>query len=109
MSVPNPNQSVCSGTYRDGYRLYQSSWSGVEFEIAHLPARIGNFDHIEIRTDNGGILPVTETGYRSFFFAADHLAEYDGVIAFVQAWIDQEAKSPAWKKMKDTSQQLSLF
>ena len=64
---------------------------------------------LERRLDEGFILPVTETGYRSHFLPAATVEEFGGPESYVSAWLDHEAKSPDWKKRKDAARQMSLF
>ncbi len=80
------------------------TWRSVEIEITFTPEKFGMTDHIELRTKNNEYLPVTETGYRSHFIPAGSVAAHGGVVKFVTAWLDHEAKRIGW-----SNAQMSLF
>lgn len=80
------------------------TWRGVEIEITFTPEQFGMVDHIELRTKNKTPLPVTSSGYRSHFINKGTVAHHDGAVAFVNAWLDHEAKRTDW-----SGAQLSLF
>ncbi|MCY1640685.1 hypothetical protein [Methylorubrum sp. SL192] len=54
-------------------------------------------------------LPITETGYLSWFTAPALVQESGRPIAFVLQWLDAEASGPAWAQAETDRQQLSLF
>jgi len=54
-------------------------------------------------------LPVTETGYRSYFTPAPLISNFDTPEDFVRAWLDQEAQRPAWKQSQAERDQYALF
>ena len=54
-------------------------------------------------------LPMTETGYRSHFTTRETVAEAGGPVAFIQAWLEAAAQSPAWRKHVAEAMQPSLF
>jgi hypothetical protein len=85
-------------------------WQGIKID-AHYQSRYCGAPHLELHVLDPPLapIPVSETGYRSRFDPS--LPEYIerlGVSAFVKAWLDEEAKSPAWKKMQ-APKQLDLF
>lgn len=84
--------------------IHKITWRGIAVEITFTPEKFGLVDHIELRTEGGAQLPVTETGYRSHFIASGTVAQYGGPAAFVTAWLDDEAKRTGW-----SGAQLSLF
>ena len=67
--------------------------------------------HLEIRSlsDPRNPLPMTETGYRSHFTPAQLIEEVGGARAFVEAWLEDEARSPQWKAKEEAARQLALF
>jgi hypothetical protein len=83
---------------------HRITWRGIGVEITFTPKRFGMADHIELRTDDKVELPVSGTGYRSNFLPVGTVADYGGAVAFVTAWLDQEAKRNGW-----TGVQFSLF
>jgi len=89
---------------------YQIVWEGVQVEITYRKRRWkSDFDHIELHVEEGCIIPVTETGYRSHFLPAGIVDSFDGYEGFVRAWLDHEAENSDWKKRKETARQMSLF
>lgn len=84
---------------------YEADWLGLNAKYGHANA------HLEIRAKHPerALLPVTDTGYRSYFHEPGTVEVLGGPEAFVIHWLDQEAKKTAWKKQEVTGQQLSLF
>lgn len=88
----------------------QIVWDGVQVAITYRQRRWkSDFDHIELHVEEGRIIPVTETGYRSHFLPAGIVEEYGGPEDFVRAWLDHEAASSDWKKREQAARQMSLF
>jgi hypothetical protein len=83
---------------------HKITWRSVAIEITFTPNRFSMADHIELHTADKAALPVTETGYRSQFLPVGAVAEHDGAVAFVTAWLDHEAQRTGW-----SGAQLSLF
>jgi len=106
MSATNTHET---STQAPRSKSYQSTWCGVGLLILHTPQLFGGYDHIEIRSDDCAILPITETGYRSYFLLPEELAEFHDAETFVLAWLDHEARTRAWNTIKEKSAQLSLF
>lgn len=79
-------------------------WRGVQIEITFTPDSFGIVDHIELHTQNKTPLPVTDTGYRSYFMDKGTVAHNGGAVAFVTTWLDHEAERTGWR-----GAQLSLF
>lgn len=79
-------------------------WRGIEIGITFTPEKFGMADHIELHAAGRSALPVTETGYRSLFLSAGVVTDHGGAVAFVIAWLDDEAKRTGW-----SGAQLSLF
>ncbi len=67
--------------------------------------------HIEIRSQDKRILPITETGYRSHFMnGSEALAEFNhDPVEFVLWWLEEAAKDPNWKRREEADRQGSLF
>ena len=88
-------------------------WQGLSLSVTYCPdwmpalndTEQGPVAHLEVRSDDRGPLPITETGYRSRFLPAADVDAASGPVAYVRAWLDHAAKDPAWKERK----QLSLF
>jgi hypothetical protein len=88
----------------------QMVWEGVQVEITYRKRRWkSDFDHIELRVEDGRIIPVTETGFRSHFLPAGIVDEYGGPDGFVRAWLDHEAENADWKKREEAARQMSFF
>lgn len=94
-------------------------WKGVIVSVSYEPDWLGMSKqspdgaraHLEVRkvSPDWALLPITETGYRSHFLAPGEVERIGGPVAYVRAWLDQEAKSPEWKRKDFQSRQLSLF
>jgi hypothetical protein len=85
---------------------YDAQWCRVgkgkpSFAPAHLV--------LNVVAPRGALLPVTDTGYRSHFLEAGIVEEAGGPAAYVRAWLDQAAKTPAWHKREAAARQLDLF
>lgn len=74
-------------------------WGSENFPISHL----------EVRSDDGQPLPITETGYRSHFVGAESVEAWGCPTDYVRAWLDHEADTDAWREHEAASRQLSLF
>jgi hypothetical protein len=92
-------------------------WHGITIEILFEPNWLGSADgtypvaHLEVNSidPERAPLPITETGYRSHFTDREIIAEAGGPVAFVEAWLAHEAKSPKWQRQRDQARQLKLF
>jgi hypothetical protein len=82
---------------------YEEQWLGSDgpFSTAHL--------ELHVLSPDKAPLPVTETGYRSHFIAAETVTDGGGPVVFVQAWLDHEAKTEAWKEKEAAARQMTLF
>ena len=113
MEKPQENETL----ERAEYLVYAATWEGILLEIRHCPCWFSMPDddfvtqHIEIRSQDKRLLPITETGYRSHFMNGDEaLAEFDNdPVAFVLWWLDEAAKDPLWKRKEEDDRQGSLF
>lgn len=94
-------------------------WEGVELCISYEPDWLNlgqnhpgtEHAHLEVQSlqPERAPLPITETGYRSAFLPNEDIDLAGGPIAYVQAWLDQAAKSREWRDQVDAARQLSLF
>lgn len=92
-------------------------WQGISITVKYNPdysastKEIMGFRlaHLEVETKNRVPLPFTESGYRSHFSHATEIEKYGTPIEFVQAWLDETAKSKKWKKYVEQKNQLTLF
>ena len=99
------------------YLTYTATWQGITLEIRHCPCWFSMPEddfvtqHIEIRSLDKRILPITETGYRSHFMnGAEALADFENdPIAFILWWLDEAAKAPEWRAKQEADRQLSFF
>lgn len=83
--------------------------AGEAAEAGWLPHLDFATAHLEVRSETGEPLPISETGYRSHFLPREAVEEYGGPVEFVKAWLDHDAAKPAWKKYVQERRQLSLF
>ena len=99
------------------YVHFMIEWRGIAIRISYaanwlnMAARGYDTAHVEVLSidPDRAPLPITETGYKSHFTSAETVAAYGGPVAFVQRWLEEEAKSPAWKAYEGQSRQMSLF
>ena len=92
---------------------YTLNWQGIALSVSYSRSWIpaleddigGSLSHLEIRSDDRGPLPITETGYRSRFLPASEIDAAGGPVAYVTAWLNHAEKDPAW----ETGKQISLF
>jgi hypothetical protein len=77
------------------------------WHLQKMLSRILKTCHID--TMNRLTLPMTETGYRSHFCAPADINAEGGPAEFVLAWLECEAKSPAWLAAQEARRQLPLF
>lgn len=95
------------------------TWGGIQIGVSYEPnwlnmaARPGNYDvaHLQIEAvaPARARLPITETGYKSHFTTAATIESFGGPLAFVEAWLEEEAAKPAWQDYHRQSRQMTLF
>lgn len=85
---------------------YEQDWLGMSKRSPEAATA-----HLEVRgvSPDWALLPITETGFRSHFFSAEAVEGAGGPLAYVRAWLDEAAESPAWQKQEQQSRQLNLF
>ncbi len=84
-------------------------WDGCLVRLFYCPDYFEVVAHLEICSDDGSPLPITETGYRSHFFVGDEPPSVKEVISFVEEWLVKEANTKKWLEYCETSKQMSLF
>lgn len=85
-------------------------WEGRILRLSYKPRYLGMIDHVEVRSDDGAPLPITETGYRSHFFGpVEPVMTIEEVRQMVIDWLNSEAAKPEWQAHLADSQQLTLF
>lgn len=103
---------MTDGENRD-IQTFTAYWSGIALRIAFEPNWLGGniTAHLDIHSvaPDRAPLPITETGYRSHFCAANEIDDAGGPVAFVLAWLDAASLSPSWKAAEQARRQLSLF
>jgi hypothetical protein len=90
------------------------TWCGLPVSVDYCPdyceaykdAQRQALYHIEIRSDEGRPLPMSETGYRSAFVASSVIEEWGGVEAYVRGWLDLDYCCP---REREEPEQFSLF
>jgi hypothetical protein len=90
-------------------------WNNINIEIDYNPSysisirEIYGYElaHVQVRAVQA--LPVTETGYLSYFTCTSEVEAQGGVIDLVILALNQEAKKAAWKKHEEELAQLKLF
>jgi hypothetical protein len=84
----------------------------VRIRITHAREYLfASSDHISVESINPekAPLPITETGYLSHFMSPLALVNAGGPVAFVTAWIEQEAGDKTWTKAAAKKAQGDLF
>jgi hypothetical protein len=93
-------------------------WQGITLEITWEPCWLSlcfsaDYEkaHLVVRSvaPDCAPLPITGTGYRSHFTTRAAMEAAGGPVAFVQAWLDEAARAPAWQSHVAASRQPSLF
>lgn len=85
-------------------------WEGRAIRLSYLARRWSTIDHVEIQAVDGKPLPITETGFRSYFFGpVEPALNPDEVVQMITTWLDCEAATPSWQAYIENSKQLSLF
>ena len=84
-------------------------WQGLALSVVFERDWLGGMSHIEVFSPDRQPLPITETGYHSFFVSPVILDEWGGPLPYIEAMLDAEAKSPAWIAAQTKRRQLSLF
>jgi hypothetical protein len=87
------------------------TWRGTLLSIKHTPHYFGHADHVEVTVEKPAeaILPITDTGYRSHFIDPDDLQEAGSAVLFVQAWLEREAATKAWRDRQAKLAQLDFL
>jgi hypothetical protein len=94
----------------DDGQCVEIQWQGRSIRLCYRPRYIMGSDHVAIRALDGEPLPVTQTGYRSYFFGPmEPVLAVEEVVDMVLAWLNREAASPQWRGYIEASRQLSLF
>jgi hypothetical protein len=92
---------------------FTTDWQGIALlvscEVRWLSLESANAAHLQIESVGRLRLPITETGYRSHFVAAEEIAQAGGPVAYALAWLDYMGRSKEWKAYAEASRQLSLF
>ena len=98
------------------YAIIRKNWNGIEFEIRWIADYVSFDDgqsmaHLEIESISPARapLPITETGYRSHFTNRCNVDHMGGPEAYVEAWLDEMSRTPAWRETVAASRQLALF
>ncbi len=97
---------------------FDAIWNGIQLAITWEPHWLSNGDdrgwdnaHLQIEavSPERAMLPITETGFRSHFTTAEVVESYGGPVAFVLAWLAEEAATPAWRQREAVARQFALF
>lgn len=92
-------------------------WQGLTIEALYTPNWSESYRttygyalaHLQISAAGRVPLPISATGYRSHFDRADNIEAGGGAVAYVCAWLEHAAQSPAWLDAQAQARQLSLF
>jgi hypothetical protein len=95
---------------------HTAHWRGVTLRITWEPRflntnALAQPGHLQIKSIDPlrAPLPITATGYLSWFTSPVLVRDSGGPVAFVLQWLDAEAAGSAWAQAEIDRQQLSLF
>ena len=101
------------------YKTYPLTWNDMTVEVRFCRSWFSStreidgetLAHLEVRLHQpaDGILPITETGYRSHFTSLSTVEAHGGPVSFTQSWLDEAASAPAWIERQEERRQMSLF
>lgn len=98
------------------YETHTACWEGIDLIIRHCRSwspQQSEFktQHIEVQAALSQPLPITDTGYRSIFInGTEALSNFDNdPVAYVLAYIRDEASKTKWRKKQEADRQMSLF
>ncbi len=92
--------------------IFRFTWQGIDIEARYWPLKWGVSAHLEIESvcPIRAPLPITGTGYRSHFHSPGTIESQGGdVVAQIVAWLEEEARSPAWRAHVEAMRQGELF
>jgi hypothetical protein len=87
-------------------------WQGIALSVSYEAEWLGKgacIAHLQVLTPDRRPLPITETGYRSHFVPLGEVEAAGGPVAYVFAWLDEEASNDEWRSHVETTRQGSLF
>lgn len=93
-------------------QIFHLTWQGIEIEAAYTPLLFGVIAHLVIQSNrpHRAPLPISETGFRSHYHQPGTIEAHGGdVVAQVIAWLDEEARKPAWQRHVEKHRQGELF
>lgn len=91
---------------------YRLTWQDIEIEVTYKPLEYDMIAWLEVKSisPKAAPLPITETGYLSHYHQPGYIEAQGGdVVAFVTAWLDEEASTPQWQKYSEKIRQYDLF
>ena len=99
------------------FETHTLQWNGIDITLEFDPDWSRAYREIygsamtlmQIRSEGRQPLPITETGYRSAFVRSTAMAEFDGPVAYLRAWLDAEASGEHWQLLCHAQRQGTLF
>lgn len=88
---------------------HKLDWQGRKLQIIYQPRSFAGTGHLQIRVRHCRPLPITETGYRSHFVHPQDVEELGGPVAYVEAWLNSQAQTKAWRRTARNGWQLKLL
>lgn len=93
------------------------TWQGLAIEALYTPSYSEAYRsaygyplaHLQVSAAGRAPLPISQTRYLSHFERADNITAAGGPTAYVRAWLEYAARSPAWLSGQEEARQLSLF
>ncbi len=87
-------------------------WQGIALSVSYEAEWFGTggcIAHLQVETTQRTPLPITRTGYRSHFVPLGEVEAAGGPVAYVCAWLEEEASSEEWRSHMEAARQGSLF
>ena len=98
-----------------GYSEHHFTWQGIALTVRYCADWHSDQDadfqiaHLEIASDGGVPLPITDTGYNSQFLHPNQILNDGGAVASAKAWLDEASQSKDWQSIVENQRQGSLF
>lgn len=92
-------------------KSYSFTWRAILLTIKHTPTYFTHSDHVEVfvKKPLRASLPITTTGYRSYFLDPEVLEQNGGPVRFIQAELDRESAGKRWKEHSRKAAQLDFL
>ena len=93
------------------YEEYHIAWQGIDITIRYTPqwTHFSNMANIEIKRDDKGQLPISETGFHYDFISNTLIEDKGGPVEYVTGMLNEYALKKQWIDYLADQRQLKLF